>query len=67
MLKGISGDRRYKYCSDECAKEATRERDRRRYWANHEQQLERCRQYYAEHKAEKTTTTAPICANAITA
>ncbi|MBQ6298684.1 MAG: hypothetical protein IJK81_13550 [Selenomonadaceae bacterium] len=47
-------DGRYKYCSDECYKEAhrrqCRENFRRRYWARHEEELARNRQYYAENR-----------------
>lgn len=47
-------DGRYKYCSDECYKEAhrrqCRENARRRYWANPAKKLARNRQYYYEQK-----------------
>ena len=47
------GDKRHKYCSEECADEAYHEkarlRFRRRYAEIHEQELARCRDYYARN------------------
>lgn len=51
------GDRRHKYCSEECADEAYHEkarlRFRKRYAEIHEQELARCRDYYARNAEAK--------------
>lgn len=52
-------DGRYKYCSDECAEEShraqCRERAKRHYHANLEQERERCRRYHWENREKKNT------------
>ena len=59
------GDKRHRYCSEECAHEAAlkriREWSRRRHETKHEQECERRRNYYRRNKeAEKARSQAWI-------
>lgn len=55
------GDRRHKYCSEQCAKDAHREqcklRFRQRFAERHEEELARNRAYYAAHRDKSLART----------